>query len=96
VSLQNLEEHGVLLPEDEWGDHSLESTVSKPWLLLAFVVAVASLLGVWSGQGGSLTWVSLGGFLVGLLGITIVCDRAVARQRERSRTERRKARETRS
>lgn len=88
MSLEDLKEHGVLLPEEERGTHSLETTVSQGWILAAFAVAVLSLGAIYFGGGALWTWVGLGGFLVALYGIVWICDRAVVRQRERVRRER--------
>lgn len=88
MSLQDLKEHGVLLPEEEWGDHSLSTTVPQGRLLASFALAVASLVSIYTGNGGRWTWVGLGGFLIGLYAITVICDRAVSRQRRRVEEER--------
>lgn len=90
MSLRDLEDHGVLLPEDEWGAHSLETTVPEVPLLVMFVVAVVALVVVFFGNGGAWTWIGLGTFLLALCGITSVCDRAVTRQRRRTEDERRR------
>lgn len=92
MSLQHLEEHGVLLPEEEWGTHSLEPTIHRPVLVGAFTLAVASLVGIWMGHGALWTWVSIGTFLVGLYTLAFACDRAVTKQRRRVREERRSQR----
>lgn len=89
MSLQDLKDHGVLLPEGEWGEHSLETTVPQGALLLAFAVAVAALVAVFLGNGGTWTWIGLGVFLCTIYVITVVCDRAVVGQRRRVVEERR-------
>lgn len=89
MTLEDLREHGVLLPEEEWGAHRLESTTRQAPLLMAFGVAAGSLVATYMGDGGTWTWVGTGAFLVLLLAITWMCDRAVDRQRERVRRERR-------
>lgn len=88
MSLEDLREHGVLLPEEEWGRHRLETTVPQPVLLMAFALAVASLVAIYVGGGGAWTWIGLGGFLFGLYSIAVICDRAVMGQRRRVRDER--------
>ena len=91
MSIDDLREQGVLLPEEEWGQHELETTVHVLPLAAGFTVAVASLVVIYLGDGGTLTWVGSGVFLVALYAVTWMCDRAVLRQRERFREERRHA-----
>jgi len=83
MGLEDLQEQGVLLPKEEWGKHSLKPTVAKWWLLAVFAAGVASLVASYLGDGGPLTWIGVGVFLVVLYTATILCDRAVERQRER-------------
>ena len=40
-----------LLPEEEWGQHRLETTVSEGRLGAAFGLAVPSLVGIYLGAG---------------------------------------------
>lgn len=91
MTLEDLREHGVLLPEEEWGTHELETTVPEWPLLGAFLAAAALWVVAYLGEGGTLTAVAVAGFLVLLFAITWICDRAVTRQRERFREERRGA-----
>lgn len=91
MTLEDLREHGVLLPEEEWGAHRLESTTRQAPLLMAFGVAAGSLVATYMGDGGTWTWVGTGAFLVLLLAITWMCDRAVLRQRRRVGRERSEA-----
>ena len=91
MSIDDLREQGVLLPEEEWGEHELRTTVHVVPLAAGFMVAVASLVVIYVGDGGMLTWVGSGVFLVALYAVTWMCDRAVLRQRERFREERRHA-----
>ena len=91
MSIDDLREQGVLLPEEEWGEHRLETTVHVVPIAIGFGVAVASLVVIYVGDGGTLTWVGSGIFLVALYAVTWMCDRAVLRQRERFREERREA-----
>ncbi len=83
MSLEDLKEQNVLLPEERWGEHSLDTTVPKAWLLLIFAVAVASLTAIYLGDGGPLTWIGVGAFLVAIYSATILCDRAIESQRRR-------------
>ena len=91
MTMDDLREHGVLLPEEEWGAHRLETTVPE-WPLAAARLGAAALWVVaYLGDGGTATWIAVAGFLVLLFAVTWTCDRAVRRQRERFREERREA-----
>lgn len=92
MTIEDLREQGVLLPEEEWGEHQLETTVRETPLLAAFLVAVGALTAAYIGDGGSTTWIGVTTFLVCLYAIIWMCDRAVRRQRERFRKERRRFR----
>ncbi len=58
----------ALLPEEEWGERSLETTVRRVPAVLAFLLAEAGLAAAYLGDGGALTWVA---------------DRAILAQRRR-------------
>lgn len=88
MSLADLKRQGVLLPEEEWGEHRLETTVSEPQLATAFATAVAAVVAMYLGGGKGLTWMGLVASLVALYWIVWVCDRGVLAQRERFRQER--------
>lgn len=88
MSIEDLREQGVLLPEEEWGEHRLETTVPLVPLAVGYAAAVASLVVMFVGAGGLLTWIGAGAFLVALYAVTFMCDRAVLRQRARVRRER--------
>lgn len=83
MSLDELRDQGILLPEDEWGEHELETTVAKGPLFLVLLLAVGGLVAAFVGDGSWPTWVGVGLFLVSLYGATFLCDRAIDRQRER-------------
>ena len=91
MTIEDLEEQGVLLPEEEWGVHELETTTPEVPLALAFVAALGFWMMIYMGDGRLLTWVGTGLFLATLYGITWICDRAVLRQREKFREERGRA-----
>lgn len=89
MSQDDLREHGVLLPESEWGRHRLETTVPQGPIAAAFAVATAAAATMYAGGGGAWTWIGVVVFLVALYAIVWICDRAVTRQRARTRAERR-------
>lgn len=88
MTLDDLDEQGVLLPEEEWGEHPLETTAPEVPLLAAFLAAVTGCVLMYVGAGGPLTGVGTVLFLAALYGMTWMCDRAILRQRERVRERR--------
>lgn len=88
MSIEDLREQGVLLPEDEWGKHRLQTTVHQGPLLVTVVVAAASLVAAYLGDGTPLTWGGVAGFLVAFFAMVWICDRAIRRQRQRVENER--------
>lgn len=93
MTLEDLREQGVLLPEEEWGEHQLVTTAPSAALGFAFLTAAGACLLALLGDGGLLTWIGMGIFVAALLAITVICDRAVARQRRRVERERAELRE---
>lgn len=91
MTIEDLREQGVLLPEEEWGVHELETTTPELPLALAFLAGAVLWVLIYLGDGGLLTWIGTGLFLLILFGITWICDRAVLRQREKFRAEREEA-----
>lgn len=83
MTQEDLREHGVLLPEEEWGERSLETTVRRLPTALAFLVAVAALVAAFLGDGGALTWIGVAVFLAAFGALTWIADRAVLAQRRR-------------
>lgn len=88
MTIEDLREHGVLLPEEEWGRHELETTVPEWPLLAAFLAAGVLWVLAYLGDGGLATGLAVTGFLVILYAITWICDRAITRQREKFARER--------
>lgn len=83
MSYDELEEHGIFLPEEHWGESELTRPAS-PWLLavlggLAGLACVAMVLG----QGRLLTWVGCGAFVALLWAFTFVTARTIDRQNRR-------------
>ncbi len=91
MSIEDLREQGVLLPEEEWGEHELETTVPQLPLAIALAVAALAIGTAILGDGGPLTWIGVAAFILTLYVLTWMFDRAVRRQRERVRRERRQA-----
>ena len=83
MALEDLEEHGVLLPEEEWGEHALRSTMPHGVTAVVFVVACIALVVAYLGDGRAWTWIGIGAFLVSFYVLVWLCDVAIVRQRER-------------
>ena len=80
MSLEDLEDAGVLLPREEWGKHEIKSRQNKLLILLPAVVAVVSVVLMYWGNGRLWTWVGLGLFLVALFAFTVAALQAINRQ----------------
>lgn len=90
MSLDDLRNHGVILPEKEWGTRSLKTTVPLLPALAGFVAAAAGLALAYLGDGRAVTWVGVCLFMGAFFFLTWLCDRAVSAQRRRVRKGRRK------
>jgi|GEM_PF-1813670 len=88
MSIEDLEQHGVLLPKKEWGKHELKTTTSEIPMLLIFLCSVAGCIITWMGNGNSWTWVGICLFFVAFAFVIVLCDKAIQRQRERFKQER--------
>lgn len=83
MSYDELEKHGIFLPEEHWGESELNRP-SSPWPFAGLgTVAGASCLAMALGGGGPLTWLGTGAFLLTLWGFTWVATRAIDRQNGR-------------
>lgn len=83
MSLESLEQDGILLPREQWGKADLHTTVNKPRLIALGVVAVAGCgLMLW-GDGNAWTWIGLMLFLADLFAFTAFSMQAIRRQSER-------------
>lgn len=89
MALEDLEEQNVLLPEDEWGAHNLETTVNQVPTLLLFLCSAAACVMAFLGDGNTLTWIGISTFFVTFFGVVWLCDRAIVKQRERFKKEKR-------
>lgn len=80
MSLEDLEDAGILLPREEWGKHETKTRQNKLLVLLPAAVAVVSAVLMYWGNGRLWTWIGLGLFLVALLAFTGAALQAVDRQ----------------
>ena len=77
MSLKDLHQAGVLLPRDEWGVHDLHTSVNKPRLAAALLVGLASVVAMYVGAGGTLTFIAGGLFIAFMAWITHISVKAV-------------------
>jgi len=87
LSLKDLEKAGLIRPQEEWGQGDLHSHVNRPSLMAAWVVAGISAVLMYVGNGGSATWVGLGGMLLFIVWFTCLSMHAVE-VRRRAQAER--------
>ena len=90
MSYEDLKEQGILLPEEEWGNHRIETTVSQIPVLLLFVVSIIGCVLMFTGGGKEWTWIGIIIFFAGFFTMITLNNRAVHQQRERFLKERRK------
>lgn len=84
MSLEKLEEDGILRPREEWGESELRTTVNKPRLIAMGIAALASCgLMLW-GNGDIRTWIGLVLFLADLFAFTAFSMLDIRRQGEDS------------
>ncbi|MDA2937921.1 hypothetical protein MYX75_06640 [Acidobacteria bacterium AH-259-A15] len=82
MSLEDLEQAGLLLPREEWGKHELTTTAKKPILLILGAVALLAVGWIYWGDGRFLTWIGAGLFLIVLFGFILLSIQAINRQCE--------------
>ncbi|MGD8428547.1 MAG: hypothetical protein PVH63_13050 [Balneolaceae bacterium] len=91
MSLEDLKEQNILLPEEEWGTHKLETTISEIPLVILFLCSAAGWVTAYLGNGSWVTWLGIVTFFLTFFGIIVLCDRAVTKQRKRVKEEKRKS-----
>ena len=90
MSEEDLENMGVLLPEEQWGKHAIRTTVNKPLLIAICVMTMISVGFMYWGNGNFLTWLGVALFLTMLSGFTLLSISAVEKQsRDSDRVRRR-------
>lgn len=81
MSLEELEQAGILLPRKQWGKRKVRSGVARvPLVAIALLLPVAAG-GIYLGDGRWPTWAGLGLFFALLAGFTWVNLRGVTRGR---------------
>lgn len=87
MSIDDLKEQHVLLPEEEWGIHELKTTVRQLPAILLFICCTAALVMTYFGAGNRSTWIGILLFFCSFFAIIILCDRAIIKQKERTKSE---------
>lgn len=82
MSFEELKEHDIFLPEENWGELDLSSSVNQPLLLSTLILGVISCGMMVLGHGNTLTWLGAGLFLVFLIGFTLVSNAGIDHQNE--------------
>lgn len=80
MSLKDLQDHGILLPKEEWGVHDLHTSVNETELILCVLFGFVTLAMMYLGGGEALTFVGTVLF-IGFLGwITHVSIKGIEMQ----------------
>lgn len=87
MSIEDLKEQHILLPEKEWGIHKLRTTVLKVPFSLLILSSIAGLVFTYVGGGRFWTWIGITVFFVSFFGIILLCDRAIIQQKARKQQE---------
>jgi steroid 5-alpha reductase family enzyme len=77
MSLKDLDEHGILLPEEEWGVHDLHTSVNKPELVTSMLFGLASVATMYFGGGETITFVGMVMFILFMGWITRLSVKAI-------------------
>lgn len=84
MSAEDLEEQGLLLPEEKQGELEPATTVNRPALVLALLLGVTSVALIAVGSGRTLTWIGCVLYFVFLLLFLLVSNAGIARRAARS------------
>lgn len=80
MSLRDLRERGLLVPQTLWGDAPIASEGGNASALATGAIGLASALLIWFGGGGPYTFAGLGLFLLDLLLFLVLGFTSVERQ----------------
>lgn len=64
MSLKDLHDHGILLPEEEWGVHDLHTSVNKTELIVSLLFGLAAVTIMYFGGGETPTFVGMMMFIL--------------------------------
>jgi CO dehydrogenase/acetyl-CoA synthase delta subunit len=77
VSLEDLQERGVVLPEEEWGTRELRTEVERWPLVAGIALAVAGLVLAYLGGGSWVTLAGVGAYLLAFFWTLLSCTRGL-------------------
>ena len=77
MSIKDLEKAGLLLPRDQWGRYDVHSRVNRVGLMASWILAAASAVFMYVGNGRTLTWVGVIGMAVFLAWFTYLSIHAI-------------------
>lgn len=87
MSLEELEEEGLLRPRDEWGQEDPHSHVSRSGLILSWIIGIIACAMMYLGGGEAITWIGLGVFFVFLVLFTYLSNHAIDIRAEKEKEE---------
>jgi len=82
MSFEDLDEHGLFLPEDVWGEIDLHTSVNVYQLAATGLLGLGACLMMWLGHGNTLTWVGAGLFFVFMYAFTYVSNAGIEEQND--------------
>ncbi len=82
MSMKELEEMGILLPENKWGQSDLHTSVDKIQLVASGLLALGAVICSYVGNGGLLTWIGVGMFFIFVGWFTRISLKAVEVQND--------------
>ncbi|MFW6437861.1 MAG: hypothetical protein ACOCZ7_02500 [Armatimonadota bacterium] len=91
MSLKDLQDHGILLPQEEWGVHDLHTSVNKPLLIVSLLFGLAAVVMMYLGGGQAFTFVGMVMFIVFMGWITQISLKAIDVQAAQFAEERQEA-----
>ena len=83
MSLRDLEKMGLIRPKEQWGHPHAVRRVPSIAVGVIAAMAVASVATMILADGGVLTWVAIGTFLLTLVVFTVLNVRATGSEAER-------------
>ena len=83
MSFEELKEHNIFLPEEEWGGLDLHTAVNLPALIATLVTGLTSCVLMAAGGGRVLTWIGAALFILFMLSFAVVSNRGIDRQNRR-------------
>ncbi len=83
MSYEDLKEHGIFLPEKEWGELDLATSVNLPALVVTFVVGIVSCVLMAIGGGHLWTWIGAGAFIIFIYAFALISNAGIDRQNRR-------------